>query len=190
MAKHIVTEIRDDYRTYNKLLKARKSIFEEIIEISKINNNANILEQTIEVVHQEISNKIILIINVKVNNYGFFQFKLRCKEYCQIPFFRYDSDGETHRNYDEDIPLEQQQITSPHFHYFNEKGINIAYKTSQLLNDKELQALSDIDICIKHFCHEANLFLKTDSFPDISILPSNLKLKMNQEDPTENVIFK
>lgn len=190
MGKEIITEIRDNYALYNTLLKERKSIFDQVIEISKVNNNANILEQNAPVKHQLLSNDLVLIVNVKVNNHNFFQFKLRCKDLCGVPFFRFDSDGETHRNYDDDIPFEEQQITTPHFHFYNEKGINIAYKTKQLLSETELIALEDINLCIKHFCHEANLFYNEDKFPDISIMPTNLPLKILQIDPTENISFK
>ena len=72
----------------------------------------------------------------------------------------------------------------------NEKGINIAYKTRQLLSETELIALEDINLCIKHFCHEGNLFFDDDKFPDISIMPTNLPLKILQIDPTENITFK
>lgn len=190
MGKEIIESIRDNYSMYNKLLKERKSIFDAVIDISKPNNNANTLETIKAVKHPTLENSIVFIVNVKVNNHNFFQFKLRCKDLSGKPFFRFDSDGETHRNYDDDIPIDEQQVTPPHFHFYNEKGINIAYKTSQLQNEAELKALEDINLCVKHFCHEANLFLDDDNFPEITIMPSNLPFKFSQIDPTENVIFK
>jgi hypothetical protein len=189
MGKEIRTEIKDNYTFYNTLLKERKSIFTQVISISKLGNNANIMETSSDVVHSNSNTEINLIIDVKTNNHNFFQFKLRCTDLSQIPFFRYDSDGDTHRNYDDDIPLSQQQITTPHFHYFNDKGINIAYKTPQLLNEVEMNALQDINLCIKHFCHESNLRFNEEDFPDIQILPDALNLKTTKDDPSSTVNF-
>lgn len=189
MGKEVIKSIRDDYSFYTKLLKERKSMFEGVIEITEVGNNANTLERTTDVEHTSLVNDILLIVNVKVSNHKFFQFKLRCKDLCGQPFFRYDSDGDTHRNHDDSIPLSEQQITTPHFHYYNEKGINIAYKTQHLLNEAEKKALEDINLCIKHFCHEANVRLNAEEFPEISILPHLLPFSLTKDDPTTNVNF-
>lgn len=189
MSKEIAPEIRENYLFYNALLKERKSIFQEVIEISEVGNNANFLETSKEVKHVSLSKQIIFIVTVKCNNYKHFQFKLRCKDLSQRPFFRYDSDGGAHRNYDENIPFTYQQITTPHFNYYNKNGLNIAYKTDQLKNEKERKALEDINFCIAHYCNEANIRLKENDFPEISILPSTLKLEVVQEDPNSNVKF-
>ena len=189
MAKEIISEIRDDYDFYTKLLKERKSIFENIISINAIGNNTNILENNSEITHSTLTNELILRVNVKVNNHNFFQFKLRCSDLCAMPFFRYDSDGDTHRNYDDNIPLGEQQIPAPHFHYYNQDGINIAYKTDKLLDETERRALEDINLCIKHFCHEANIRLNDEDFPEIEILPNELQFRVSNDDPTSNVNF-
>lgn len=189
MGKEVAPEIRDNYTFYNSLLKERKSIFQEVIEISEVGNNVNFLETVKDVQH--ISDKKVMhfIVNVHVKNHKFFQFKLRCKDLSQRPFFRYDSDGDTHRNYDENIPFSEQQVPTPHFHFYNDKGVNIAYKTTQLLNEAERKALEDINLCIAHYCNEANIRWKEEDFPSISILPATLQLEVVEEDPNSNVNF-
>ncbi|MBF9253011.1 hypothetical protein I2I11_06890 [Pontibacter sp. 172403-2] len=189
MRKEVIESIRDNYSFYTKLLEERKSVFKQVIEITEVGNNANTLEQTTDVEHTHLANTILFIVNVKVSNYKFFQFKLRCKDLCAQPFFRYDNDGDTHRNHDERIPLSEQQVTTPHFHYYNEKGINIAYKTPHLQNEAERQALEDINLCIKHFCHEANIRLNHEEFPEIRILPQALPFSLTKDDPTTNINF-
>lgn len=190
MGKEIRTEIRDNYMFYKILLEERKSIFQEVIEIKEVKNNANTLETLETIKHSSQDNKIDLIVNIKLNNYKFFQFKLRCKDLSNVPFFRYDSDGDTHRNYDEDeIPLKGQSIKTPHFHFFSDKGINIAYQTESLKDESERKALEDINLCIAHYFHEANVRLNDDDFPKVSILPGTLNLDFSQDDPNSNVIF-
>lgn len=189
MGKEVINEIRDNYKQYENLLRERKSIFDKVIEINEKGNNANIFEEKIDVDHLSETLKIELIVNVKVNNHKFFQFKLRCKDYVKVPFFRYDSDGETHRNYDDDIPLNEQSINTPHFHFYNEKGINIAYKTKELKNEEMAKALEDISLCISHYFHEANIRVNSDDFPEIIISSKSLGLDFTQIDPNSNVNF-
>ena len=87
------------------------------------------------------------------------------------------------------IPFADQQVTTPHFNCYNENCLNIAYKTEQLNNEEERKALEDINLCIAHYCNEANVRLKEDDFPTISILPGTLQLEIVQEDPNSNVKF-
>lgn len=189
MSIEVAPEIRDNYSFYNSLLRERKSIFDELIEISNPSNNANYLEKTTSLKHTSQSNEILFIVNVSISNHKFFKFKLRCKDLSDRPFFRYDSDGVTHRNYDSNIPFKEQQIPTPHFHFYNENGVNIAYKTSHLKNELECKALEDINLCIIHYCHEANIRLQENEFPSISISPATLQFDLFETDPNSNVNF-
>ncbi|WP_138435172.1 hypothetical protein [Winogradskyella algicola] len=182
-------KVKEDYSLYNRLLEERKSVFTEVIEVNKVGNNANTLSQIEDVKQEVLSKEVILIVDVKLNNHNFFQFKLRCKDYIPNPFFRFDSDGETHRNRIEGIPFEEQAITPPHFHKFNESGIEIAYKTEKLLDENERKALEDINLCIIHFFHESNTRLKEDSFPEVKILSNSLGLSFKSDDPNENIDY-
>lgn len=182
-------KVKEDYSLYNRLLEERKSVFTEVIEVNKVGNNANTLSQIEDVKQEVLSEEVILIVDVKLNNHNFFQFKLRCKDYIPNPFFRFDSDGETHRNRIEGIPFEEQAITPPHFHKFNENGIEIAYKTDKLLDEKESKALEDINLCIIHFFHESNTRLKEDDFPEVKIMSNSLGLSFKSDDPNENIDY-
>ncbi len=189
MAKVVVKEIKENFAFYKKLLEDRKSIFDKVIDIKDFANNSHMLQAESTIQHVIIKDRIILMINVKINDHNFFQFKLRCKSLCDTPFFRYDSDGASHRNYDANIPLAQQQITTPHFHYFNEHGVSIAYKTDKLLNKQEKRALEDINLCIAHFFHECNIVPDNDLYPTILINSSELPLDFSVDDPLTNINF-
>lgn len=182
-------DIRDKYDFYNKLLAERKSVFESVIDISGIANNSNFLENNTSISHESIQVDIDFIVNVKINNSTYFQFKLRCRELSDTPFFRFDSDGETHRNYSNDIPLREQSISTPHFHKYNQRGACMAYKTDRLLNEKESKALEDINICIAYFCHESNVRLNQDDFPTVTIRSKEIPLDFSVIDPLSNIKF-
>ena len=189
MGKEIVPEIRDDFATYTILVKEDKTIVDKVISISKSQNNANYIENDSIVEHTSIDKDIILIITVKISNHKYFQFKLRCQELYPKPFFRYDSDGPTHRNYDDNIPLAEQLITTPHFNWYNKDGINIAYKTEKLLDPKEKEALEDIDLCLAHYCHEANLKCVDGNYPEVLLDLDELPLNTPPVDPNANIQF-
>jgi hypothetical protein len=181
-------EIREQYSFYNQLLKERKSIFEEVIEIKERGNRGGFLENETAVKHISLSDDITFIAAVNIKNYKSFRFKLRCKKLSGTPFFRFDSDGTAHRNYDESTPLGFQSISTPHFHHFSEKGECLAYKTDKLLNPAEAKALEDISLCVAHFCDESNLKLKESDYPDIQIV-YGLGFKAYDSDPLENIQF-
>lgn len=189
MAKEIIPEIRSNYDFYNQLLKERKSVFEEVISIVRVGNNQNTLEKLIPITHSSFEGEIFLIASVKKNDSNFFQFKLRCKDICPKPFFRFDSDGDTHRNYIDGITLKEQQISTPHFHYYNKDGINIAYKTPPLLDEVQSKALEDISICLSHFFQESNIISDTGNVCEVQILPELLPFKEPTKDPHANIIF-
>lgn len=189
MASKKSKAIRENYDFYNKLLAERKSVFSEVIDINSTGNNANTLTKIEPVKHPSIADDMALIVDVKVNNHNFFQFKLRYKSFVDQPFFRFDSDGGTHRNKVDGVPLDKQSITTPHFHKFNTEGLEIAYKTDKLLNDNESKALEDINFCIVHFFHESNIRLNIDEFPEVKIMSNTLGFSFVKDDPNQNITF-
>lgn len=189
MSKEIIPEISANYDFYNQLLKERKSVFESVISIVNVGNNHNTLEESIPVVHSSYQGPMLLIVNVKKNDSNFFQFKLKCRDICPTPFFRFDSDGDTHRNFIAGLTLPEQQIPTPHFHYYNQDGLNIAYKTPPLLEEDQKKALQDISLCLAHFFQESNINTELEDFCEVKILPQLLPLVIPVNDPHANIIF-
>ena len=128
-----------------------------------------------------------LIIDVNVDKTKSFRFGLLCYSFMQEPCYRFDSDGVTHINPPEDgVTLKQRQISTPHFHKYNEKGQNIAYKTDLLIRD-ETALLCDYNKALRHFCHEENIEISSETV----IKPETLALGTSDfPDPLEGVEFK
>lgn len=190
MGKIIIEKIRDNYPLYTDLVQIRKHISERVLDLSeKKKTHNNYLAVNTILKHTVLPNEILFIVELKMTNYKYFLFKLRCTSLCDIPFFRFDSDGAPHRNYDETIPLHLQQITTPHFNSFNKDGLSIAYKTDKLKDDKERIALEDISLCIVHFCYESNIRFPLEDFPSITIMAGTLQLPVTKDDPNAGVQF-
>ncbi len=184
-------KIKEKYPLYTQLLKERKSVIESPINVSEPKkNNGNYLTTKTFVRHISLNDEIIFTIEVNQNNYKHFHFLLRCINLTNRPFFHYDSNGTAHRNYDEDsVPLKFQMVKTPHFNCFLESGLSWAYYTDQLKDSKERIALQDISLCLAHFCHESNIRLGEDSFPEINIAPGTLQFDIDNQDPNKGVQF-
>lgn len=189
MSSKKLIQVAEDYEFYKILLEERKSIFSDVIEINSSGNNIHTLEKVEPVIHSSTTDKMVLIVDVKVKNHNFFQFKLRYQPFIPPPFFRFDSDGDAHRNKIDGIPLSEQVISTPHFHKFHESGIEIAYKTEMLLNPEQSKALEDINACLIHFFNESNTRLKDEDFPEIKIMSNTLGFSLSNDDPNANIDF-
>jgi len=191
MGKVVSENIRDNYPLYTDLRKNRKYGTDKNIDLStsKPNNKNFLTNRKTLLKHITQPDEIDFISEVRVRDYKFFHFNVRCRALCDMPFFRYDSDGPTHRNYDESLPLDDQPVTNPHFHEFNADGVSIAYKTKELKKDETRKALEDISLCAAYFYHEGNIRVGKDDYPTISILSNTLQLPHREDDPNAGVNF-
>ena len=133
MGKKINTQIRDNYDRYLLLLNELKNSIEEIIILDKFkqNHKKTRIKKT-AVVHPNHDENIELIVESDKYNRRDFKFKLRFSKFFDEPFFRFDSSGLAHKNYDPNIELHLQKIDTPHFHKYDSNGRCIAYQTKPL----------------------------------------------------------
>jgi len=160
-------EIRDHYDFFLDLISEKKIVKSKQIILEIKNNNRNWYFGSTEVNHikKEVPISLLIEQSKRDNKYGI---KLRCSTLTCEPFFRFDSDGPAHRNDDPSIPLDKQSITTPHFNHFNAQGKSIAYKTSQLLNENDSDAIvNDINIGLSHFCFETNISMYNNDLPEV-----------------------
>ena len=185
-----INKIKDDFKTYTELKVKRKTVLLSPIDVEKVKErHKSFVVGNSNVSHQTIQKNLNFEVEVKIDNSKDFKFKLFCSDIFERPFFRFDSAGATHKNNDPEIPLREQQVETPHFHEFNNKGIEIAYKTAALKSAIQLPLLEDINICIQHFCEEANMRHNKYDFPVVNLLKGELGLKFTNNDPLQNVAF-
>jgi len=182
--KKINTEIRDKFELFEDLVNNKKIVVSNQILLKTKENNRFWLKGFSEVTHSKIDAPIYLVVeqSLREEKYGI---KLKCSTLANSPFFRFDSGGPAHRNANELIPLNEQSILTPHFNTFNEKGQLIAYKTPQLSNEKESNAIvEDINFGLSHFCNVANMSLKNEDYPEV--LEETPELALDLVIPTFN----
>lgn len=189
MAKEIVYEIKDNYKKFEELFKKEKIINDNIIILKEKGSNKDWLlgDSSIQI---ETDSKDILFIAEKKkldNKYGL---KYRCESFYKKPYFRFDSDGPAHRNYIENIPLEEQKITTPHFNTYNKDGISIAYKNEILKDDEKAKIIAeDINFGVSLFCQETNSKTINDEFPQIILNETTLDFNYQEMINLDNLTF-
>lgn len=168
-------EVKNQFDFFNELVYEEKIILNKEIILQPKKNNIHWLLGQSNIQHNTIIENIVIIIeqSKRDNKYGI---KLRCQNFINEPFFRFDSDGPAHRNENPEIPLEDQLIKTPHFNSFDENGNYIAYQNDILKNEKESQTIAnDINFGISLFCMETNSKLNDNNFPSITQMIQELE---------------
>lgn len=184
-------DIRDNFAKYQELVSGQKESSVKVVELTeKRKNHPNTRQRIVDVVHEKHDDNIKLIVESKVEDKRSFKFKLRAEKFTSEPYFRFDSDGPSHYNKSEALPLAEQKIDTPHFNAYNEKGKGIAYRTNTLNSATESAAiLGDISLAMAHYCDEANLYFKKE-YVEITQVPSGeMDLDLDNLSPVDGVDY-
>lgn len=151
-------KIRDDYLQYLEVVKGLKTAQTPITLKKGATNNVNWLGARVQLEHKSVSVPIEFVAEKNIKWPTNFKFKILAAHLSNEPVLRFDSDGASHRNDLDYIPLPERQVTTPHFHRFNEDGIGIAYKTDVLKSQGNAAAIvADVNFGMAHFAAESNL---------------------------------
>lgn len=149
-------KVKGDFLTYDKVLCGLKVIKNGIIALSEgagAHRRYWLGVENATVIYGKLGRVKVRQSKSEITDYGF---QILVDGYDKA-IFRFDADGATHYNdVDEALPLLKREITTPHFHKFNESGKEIAYKTEELhLHGFEIQ--NDIHLGFSYFCDEAHV---------------------------------
>ena len=100
---------------------------------------------------------------------------------------RFDECNGVHRNNNPSIPLQEQEITTPHFHKYDNGGYFIAYKTNELTpyNNKPLNIETGLSI----FCNEENIISSDGALINIQVSEEGMLPFKCDEDPLNEIMF-
>ena len=169
MGKEVVHEIRDNFKKFEEIFTKDKIINKNFITLEEKESNKDWLYGNSPTQIDTNLNDIFFIVEKKKldKKYGI---KYRSESFYKKPYFRFDSDGPAHRNYVDNLPIEQQMITTPHFNTYNKDGIPIAYKNEILKDDAKAKIIADdINFGISVFCQETNSKAKDIDYPEIVV---------------------
>lgn len=182
-------EVKNQFDFFNELVYEEKIIRDREIILYPKKSNVFWFSGQSNVEHNTINEEIVFIIEQRKtdNKYGL---KLRCQNFINEPYFRFDSDGPAHRNENPKIPLEEQSIKTPHFNSFDESGNYIAYQNETLKNGNEAQIIAnDMNFGISLFCMETNLKLNDKNFPSVTQSVTELEFAEKNSINFDNINF-
>lgn len=187
--------VAENFSTYELALTVEKVIPKDDISINNPGNNKEWLESD----KQKLSNSNSVLNNIDIifeasyrkQNQTNYKFKLFSEFFTKKPIIHFDSAGRAHRN---PTSLSGGSIDTPHFNRLNENGINFAYKTPELINDRTKDILvNDMNLGLAHFCNEVNIITKKysmnnslEKYPSIIFQTSFIP---DQQDPLGGVDF-
>ena len=152
--------VRNNFGYYQKIGSAQKRLVDDVIIISQRRDHINRDKGEVALM-ATVSRTLKLEVEANNASSWDFKFKIFDRDLMAQPCYRFDSDGEAHNNLG-DIPLEERQVTTPHFHKFDESGHEIAYKTVAL---REKEGVLDRKTGLSIFAEEENIVC--DKIPEI-----------------------
>jgi len=185
-------DVKNSFELFSKLRDENKIIISSDITFEVKENNAKWEKWKSDIDHQICEYDIEFIVEVQkgTSKYGV---KLHCKNFTKQPYFRFDSEGPSHRNYSIEIPLEEQSVSTPHFNSFDLNGYSIAYKNDVLKSETESKAIQeDLNFGVALFCDETNTKLENKKYPQFKRQDLLLDLSDVKSVPnffTDNITF-
>lgn len=183
-------EIINRYDAFKQFMLNEKFVEQNIIFVKDDSprNAQELLYESPLKSHHPFGNSL-LSIEAKKGFSGKFSARILSDAISNKVLLRYDSDGKTHRNNYEDIPLCQQSITTPHLHKYDEEGRFLAIKTESIMQD-ETKARG-IQTGFRIFCEEGNILSQNDREYPQAIIGDMMTIPFETEetDPCEGVNF-
>lgn len=188
MARDCIKKVVNEYARYERLKQLPKTCATtDVYLTAKSNHNGYETGET-ELIFPRQEETGRLNIEVKASHSKTFKFKFFCDDFMDPPCYRFDSDGHEHRIDDPKglLTLEERKVSTPHFHRFNEQGVEIPYKTQEL-REYEQKYLRDYNEALRHFCQEENIHSETPLALHVETLPLR---PYEYDNPLEGLPFK
>ena len=149
-------EVINAYSAYTAL-KAREKLMQKgDFCLKRSSSNANFLTAK----KLSVDKQVAVEIKQRAETERHYSINLFCHSFMGTrPSFRFDADGHVHTNRN-DLPLSERRIPTPHFHEFDNKGREIAYRTAVINNDAQFPR--DRVEAIKHFSEVHNVCFDGD----------------------------
>lgn len=186
-------DIKNNFGKFEDLLNGKKlSELSHVVMDTDKKSNAKFRLSNVSVEHESYQDEeVVLMIETKKVDRRSFKFQLRAPDFSQTPFFRFDSDGPSHRNHVMSTPLGGQKIDTPHFNSFDDAGRSIAYRTEALeIEERRNAILDDINMGMAHFCDESKTFFPEEQYITVQQVPGGeMDFGDTNDNPTAGVTY-
>ncbi len=186
-AVNVAPKIRQEFATYSEFLSGQKTIGERAIALAELPTRS-VRRGDASVTCAVVDGQKRFEVEVSVSNPRNYKLKVFAEWFHEGPCFRFDSQGNAHCNPEDGRGLAARQVLTPHFHRFNDDGVEIAYKSSVLAQERQAAAIvNDSALGVAHFCQEGKLACAGSDYPQLVF--DQPELGVVSEDPLDGVRF-
>lgn len=172
---------RLDLLTYGHKIPQEKILFLEETKSAWLNSDCDLFHK------DSPEENVFLKVTKRKINAGY-RIMLFCKDFMPLPYFKFDSDGPSHRNPPNGNGLKGEAIDTPHFNTYDQNGISIAIQYEELVENAK-SITSDVGIGLPFFCKISNCVLDDGNYPHIEIKAPSIDVMDPEEILTENIDF-
>src|ERR1700678_2834233 len=112
-------KMRDDYAVYQKFMEGKKLIDRPCITMQKHERRNKRIGHS-PVTYSFLEGEKKFVVEISVENKSNYRLQIWANYFGDFPCFRFDSLGAAHCNPEDGSGLRKRQVTTPHFHKFNE----------------------------------------------------------------------
>lgn len=149
------TELLKIMEAYNSFMSADKQTQIPVVVRKEKSNHKSSLYIEQEVISKESLGTTLFDCEVRDKNPHNYSFQITSDRITAKSLVRLDEGNGVHRNNLPNIPLSEQEITTPHFHRYDSEGRFVAYKPDSLKKYKEKPL--EIEEGFQIFCDEEKL---------------------------------
>ena len=176
--------LMEDYNLFTMSPKSADMPF--WITKEKSNHSSSLYEEKVLYSENDFG-KTMMDCEVRDKNPNNYSFQILTDRITDRVLVRFDEGNGTHRNNCKNIPIDQQMVTTPHFHKYDTTGRFIAYKT------KELKKFESSPLPIQDgfqiFCNEEKISSNNDFTISIEIRERGVLPFEQDKDPLNGIAF-
>ena len=175
--------IMDDYNLF--MSSEKKTEMPIIVSKEKPNHKTSLYKE--QLIECDISfGETKMDCEIREKNPSNFSFQLVSNKLSNRVIARLDEGNGVHRNNLPHIPLAEQQVTTPHFHKYDDSGFFIAYKPASLdAYENRLNIKEGLHV----FCEEEKIESLNDNTVEILIKEDGVFPFEHDKDPLNGIMF-
>lgn len=154
--KTISAVVASSYSVYSSILSGEKHLPDGRLVLDEEDSHPECRRKTVDVILKGQSEPLSLVARGNLTFAQKYSLALFDPSYMQQACCRFDSYGKPHTNFNSGKSLKESRVHTPHFHRFDQNGVEIAYRTPYL--DKHAsEVVSNRDKGFKCFLDEENI---------------------------------
>ena len=130
--KTISAVVASSYSVYSSILSGEKHLPDGRLVLDEEDSHPECRRKTVDVILKGQLEPLSLVARGNLTFAQKYSLALFDPSYMQQACCRFDSYGKPHTNFNSGKPLKESRVRTPHFHCFDETGVEIAYRNAYI----------------------------------------------------------